>query len=146
MSINSRCTPTERCSWYIHRRVGGNAQIRVENLPLSSIIGPYQKYLGKRENPQSFSGSLLKRSCKVFCLTLLSSFPCTQQLTPTEIKEMLQHQAARLVQKMLAAKHSDYLNKYSMDLTLHYLIEMFGISQLLIGIHKHPQIIWFCFS
>ena len=54
---------------------------------------------------------------------------------------MLQHQAARLVQKMLAAKHSDYLNKYSMDLTLHYLIEMFGISQLLIGIHKHPQII-----
>lgn len=117
MSINSRCTPTERCSWYIHRRVGGNAQIRVENLPLSSIIGPYQKYLGKRNNPQSFSGSLLKRSCKVFCLALLSSFPCTQQLTPTEIKEMLQHQAARLVQKMLVVKHSDYLNKYSMDLT-----------------------------
>lgn len=117
MSINSRCTPTERCSWYVHRRVGGNAQIRVENLPLSSIIRQYQKYLGKRDNPQSFSGSLLKRSCKVFCLTLLSSFPCTQQLTPTEIKEMLQHQAARLVQKKLVAKHSDYLNKYSMDLT-----------------------------
>ena len=118
MSINSICTPTERCSCYIHRRVGGNAQIRVENLPLSSIIGPYQKYLGKRDNPQSFSSSLLKRSCKVFCPTSLSSFPFTQQLTPTKIKEMFQYQAARWVQKMLAAKYSDYLNKYSMDLTI----------------------------